>query len=439
MVVIVCELDDLLCEDVCWEFEQLYYVLLVYVIDINDFFFSSWLFGIGWDDLQMVGYVCWYNLQQIFSWLVVMGWQVILYIGVIICSDLLQCFLQFVVNYFLLVMFNSWCFVWYWLLQVSEVVCQVVWWQQCGVFYCLLLQLQLGIWYCFVFSDFGNDLLFYLLLLVEVDFFVCQVDVNEQLDLVQVDSSCLVFSEYYLLYKLWQIYSVLCQCQFNLLLWLFFWNMLIGDMWDINGCFFCGVLLMDNLLGVVDQVWLVGFWLNLGFQGEVCVNGKFDIFSLVLYYLYGLLCLVYWVFWFWWWLCGEILVYDKNLLLFYYQGYYQLLLCNMVVYNFWFFSEVVFIQCFSQFYSVWLQGLDGSWCIKQYLFDQYYGVLFLLVDVFCSCSGFDVEDYQWLMYQVCLVFSVDEVRFNGYWLWIDLLQSNVLVLYEFIFQLFIVF
>ncbi len=63
------ELDDLLREDVRRELEQLHHALPVYAIDINDPF-SSRLFGTGWDDPQMAGYACWYNLQQILA-----GWR----------------------------------------------------------------------------------------------------------------------------------------------------------------------------------------------------------------------------------------------------------------------------------------------------------------------------------------------------------------------------
>lgn len=94
MVVTVRELDDLLREDVRRELEQLHHALPVYAIDINDPFLSSRLFGTGWDDPQIAGYACWYNLQQIFSWLAAMGWQVILHTGVTTRSDLLQRFLQ---------------------------------------------------------------------------------------------------------------------------------------------------------------------------------------------------------------------------------------------------------------------------------------------------------------------------------------------------------
>ncbi len=83
---------------------------------------------------------------------------------------------------------------------------------------------------------------------------------------------------------------------------------------------------MDNLLGVADQVWLAGFWLNSGLQGEARANGKLDTSSLALHYLHGLPRPVYWVLWLWRRLRGEILVHDKNLLLLHHQGHYQLLL-----------------------------------------------------------------------------------------------------------------
>ncbi|OKO65485.1 AraC family transcriptional regulator [Klebsiella pneumoniae] len=259
MVVTVRELDDLLREDVRRELEQLHHALPVYAIDINDPFLSSRLFGTGWDDPQMAGYACWYNLQQIFSWLAAMGWQVILHTGVTTRSDLLQRFLQLAANHFPPATLNSWRFVWHWSPQASEAARQAAWRQQ----------------------------------------------------------------------------------------------------------------------------------------------------------------------------RGEILVHDKNLLLLHHQGHYQLLLRNTVVYNPWLSSEAAFIQRFSQPYSVRLQGLDGSWRIKQHLFDQHHGALFPLVDAFRSRSGPDAEDYQWLMHRARPALSVDEARLDGYWLRIDSLQSNALVLYEF--------
>ncbi|MBN0788657.1 hypothetical protein JTM05_39105, partial [Pseudomonas aeruginosa] len=57
--------------------------------------------------------------------------------------------------------------------------------------------------------------------------------------------------------------------------------------------------------------------------------------------------------------------------------------------------------------------------------------VFPLVDAFRSRSGPDAEDYQWLMHQARPALSVDEARLDGYWLRIDSLQSNALVLYEF--------
>ncbi len=120
MVVTVRELDDLLRADVRRELEQLHHALPVYAIDINDPFLSSRLFGTGWDDPQMAGYACWYNLQQIFSWLAAMGWQVILHTGVTTRSDLLQRFLQLAANHFPPATLNSWRFVWHWSPQASE-------------------------------------------------------------------------------------------------------------------------------------------------------------------------------------------------------------------------------------------------------------------------------------------------------------------------------
>jgi AraC-like DNA-binding protein len=92
MVITVRELDDLLREDVRRELEQLHDALPIFAIDIHDPFLSSRLFGTGWDDPQMAGYACWYNLQRIFSWLATQGWAVILHTGLTTRGDLLQRF-----------------------------------------------------------------------------------------------------------------------------------------------------------------------------------------------------------------------------------------------------------------------------------------------------------------------------------------------------------
>ncbi|AZA42818.1 helix-turn-helix domain-containing protein [Klebsiella quasipneumoniae] len=431
MVVTVRELDDLLREDVRRELEQLHRALPVYAIDINDAFLSSRLFGTGWDDPQMAGYACWYNLQQIFSWLAAMGWQVILHTGVTTRSDLLQRFLQLAANHFPPTTLSSWRFVWHWSPQASEAARQAAWRQQREVLHRLLPQPQLGIWHRFAASAPGDDPLFHSPLLAEADFLACQADANERLDLAQADSSSLASSEHYPAHKLRQIHSALRQRQLNLPLWLLSWNTLTGDTRDTNGRFFRGALLMDNLLGVADQVWLAGFWLNSGLQGEARANGKLDTSSLALHYLHGLPRPVYWVLWLWRRLRGEILFHDKNLLLLHHQGHYQLLLRNTVVYNPWLSSEAAFIQRFSQPYSVRLQGLKGRWRIKQHLFDQHHGALFPLVDAFRSRSGPDAEDYQWLMHQARPALSVEEARLDGHWLRVDSLESNALALYEF--------
>jgi beta-xylosidase len=95
-------------------------------------------------------------------------------------------------------------------------------------------------------------------LLVEADFLACQADANELLDLAQVDSQKLAASENYPVHKLRKLHSALRQRQLLLPLWLLSWNTLTGDTRDTNGRFFRGALLMDNLLGLADQVWLAG-------------------------------------------------------------------------------------------------------------------------------------------------------------------------------------
>ncbi|MEL0553060.1 helix-turn-helix domain-containing protein [Raoultella lignicola] len=431
MVVTVRELDDLLREDVRRELGQLHRSLPVYAIDINDPFLSSRLFATGWDDPQMAGYACWYNLQQIFSWLAKMGWGVILHTGLTTRCDLLQRFLRLASNHFPAATLASWRFVWHWSPQATEAARQHAWLQQRETLQTYLSQPQLGVWHRFPELAIGDDPLLQSPILSEASFLACQADANELLDLAQLDSSKLASSENYPVHKLRQIHSALRQRQLSLPVWLLSWNTLTGNTRDTNGRFFRGALLMDNLLGLAEQVWLAGFWLNSGLQGESSVTGKLDTSSLALHYLHGLPRPVYWVLWLWRRLRGDVLVNDKKMLLLRHGNQYQLLLRNTVVFNPWLSSEEAFIQRFRQPYSVRLSGLDGRWRVKQHLFDQHHGALFPLFEAFRSHSGPDDEDYHWLMHKARPALSVSEEAPESGWHIVDSLDSNALVLYEF--------
>lgn len=431
MVITVRELDDLLREDVRRELEQLNDALPIFAIDIHDPFLSSRLFGTGWDDPQMAGYACWYNLQRIFSWLANQGWAVILHTGLTTRGDLLQRFLSLSANHFPPATLASWHFVWHWSPQASDEARQHAWRQQKAILQRLSPQSALGIWHRFL-QQVEDDPLLRSPLLVEADFLACQADANELLDLAQVDSQKLAASENYPVHKLRKLHSALRQRQLLLPLWLLSWNTLTGDTRDTNGRFFRGALLMDNLLGLADQVWLAGFWLNSGLQGEARANGKLDTSSLALHYLHGLPRPVYWVLWLWRRLRGEVVINDKNLLLLRHNGHYQLLLRNTVVFNPWLSSEEAFIQRFSQPWSVRLLGLEGRWRIKHHLFDRHHGALFPLFEAFRSQSGPDDEDYRWLMHRARPALRVsEETPDSDRWQLVDSLESNALALYEF--------
>ncbi|MDM4217842.1 helix-turn-helix domain-containing protein [Klebsiella pasteurii] len=431
MVVTVRELDDLLREDVRRELEQLHGALPIFAIDIHDPFLSSRLFSAGWDDPQMAGYACWYNLQRIFSWLATMDWAVILHTGLTTRGDLLQRFLRLSANHFPPTTLASWRFVWHWSPQASDEARQHAWRQQKAILQRLSPQSALGIWHRFP-QQVEDDPLLRSPLLAEADFLACQADANELLDLAQIDSQKLAASENYPVHKLRKLHSALRQRHHLLPLWLLSWNTLTGDTRDTNGRFFRGALLMDNLLGLADQVWLAGFWLNSGLQGEARANGKLDTSSLALHYLHGLPRPVYWVLWLWRRLRGEVLINDKNLLLLRHHGHYQLLLRNTVVFNPWLSSEEAFTQRFSQPWSVRLLGLEGRWRIKHHLFDQHHGALFPLFEAFRSQSGPDDEDYRWLMHRARPALRVsEETPDSDRWQLVETLESNALALYEF--------
>lgn len=431
MVVTVRELDDLLREDVRRELEKLHGALPIFAIDIHDPFLSSRLFSAGWDDPQMAGYACWYNLQRIFSWLATMGWAVILHTGLTTRGDLLQRFLRLSANHFPPTTLASWRFVWHWSPQASDEARQHAWRQQKAILQRLSPQSALGIWHRFP-QQVEDDPLLRSPLLAEADFLACQADANELLDLAQIDSQKLAASENYPVHKLRKLHSALRQRHHLLPLWLLSWNTLTGDTRDTNGRFFRGALLMDNLLGLADQVWLAGFWLNSGLQGEARANGKLDTSSLALHYLHGLPRPVYWVLWLWRRLRGEVLINDKNLLLLRHHGHYQLLLRNTVVFNPWLSSEEAFTQRFSQPWSVRLLGLEGRWRIKHHLFDQHHGALFPLFEAFRSQSGPDDEDYRWLMHRARPALRVsEETPDSDRWQLVETLESNALALYEF--------
>ncbi|MBO2025785.1 hypothetical protein J4733_19150 [Klebsiella pneumoniae] len=179
--------------------------------------FSSRLFGTGWDDPQMAGYACWYNLQQIFSWLAEMGWQVILHTGVTTRSDLLQRFLQLAANHFPPATLNSWRFVWHWSPQASEAARRRLGGSSAGSFIACCRSRSWGsgtalpsdpgtircstrrCWQRRIFSPAG------------------QMPTNSWIWPVQTAAAS---SEHYPLHKLRQIHSALRQRQLNLPLWL---------------------------------------------------------------------------------------------------------------------------------------------------------------------------------------------------------------------------
>lgn len=307
------ELDDLLREDVRRELEQLHHALPVYAIDINDPFLSSRLFGTGWDDPQMAGYACWYNLQQIFSWLAAMGWQVILHTGVTTRSDLLQRFLGLPPTIFRQPRSTAGALSGTGRRRPAKLRARPPGGSSAGSSSPAA-------------AAAAGDLAP-----------LCSQRSRERSAVPLAAAGRGGFSRLpgrcqrtagsgpgrqqppglqRTLPAAQAAVDLLCSAPASaqLPLWLLSGNTRPA----IRGYqrpLFRGALLMDNLLGVADQVWLAGFWLNSGLQGEARANGKLDTSSLALHYLHGLPRPVYWVLWLWRRLRGEILVHDKNLLL----------------------------------------------------------------------------------------------------------------------------
>ncbi|HEX4502399.1 MAG TPA: helix-turn-helix domain-containing protein [Scandinavium sp.] len=426
------ELDDLLREDVRRELEALDAQIPIYGIDISEPFLSSRLFASGWDDPLMAGYACWYNLHQIFSWVADKKWIVLLHTGLTTRPDLLRHFLKQSVNHFPAEVTAGWQFVWHWSAQASSETRENVWQTQRAVLREFLPKAKLGLWHRFAVSQqpIADEAIFHSDLLKEADFLACPADANELLDLAQLDPARLASTENYPVQKIKHIQSALRQRQITLPLWLLSWNTLTGNTRATNGWFFRGALLMHNLLGLSEQVWLAGFWLNSGLQGEARSNDTLDTSSLALQYNHGLPRPIYWVLWLWRRLRGEVLINDKNLLLLRHEGRYQLLLRNTVVFNPWLSSEEAFIQRFRQQYRVQLQGLSGAWRIKSHLYDQHNGALFPLLDAFTVASGPDEEIWRWARHKARPTLAARDELLHDNWQITDSLESNALVLYE---------
>lgn len=426
------ELDDLLREDVRRELESLDAQIPVHGIDISEPFLSSRLFASGWDDPLMAGYACWYNLHQIFSWLAEKKWIVLLHTGLTTRSDLLRQFLKQSINHFPPEVTAGWQFVWHWSAQASDETRENVWQTQRAALREFLPKAKFGLWHRFAVSPLplADEAIFQSRLLREADFLACPADANELLNLTELDPTRLAFTENYPVQKIRQIQSALRQQQISLPLWLLSWNTLTGNTRATNGWFFRGALLMHNLLGLSDQVWLAGFWLNSGLQGEARANDTLDTSSLALQYNHGLPRPIYWVLWLWQRLRGDVLVNDKNLLLLRHEDRYLLLLRNTVVFNPWLSSEEAFIQRFRQQYRVQLRGLSGAWRIKSHLYDQHNGALYPLLDAFTVASGPDEEIWRWVRHKARPTLAVRDEHLHDSWQIADSLESNALVLYE---------
>lgn len=428
MIITLRELDDLLRDDVRQSLLALHAQIPIAGIDINEPFLSSRLFSDGWDDPQMVGYACWYNLQQVFTFLSHMGWRVLLHTSLTTRPDLLRQFLSLAAQHFPPSTLARWQFVWHWSPQASA----EVWAQQKAAIRALSPDSLLGIWHRFTTAedDIVEDAIFTSPLLKEADFLACSANANERFQQQSFDGSRLAAAENYPVEKVRQIQRALRQHHLALPLWLLSWNTLTGSTRRTNGEFFRGALLMNNLLGLAEQVQLTGFWLNSSQQGEARSNGTFDTSSLALYYHHGLPRPILWVLWLWHRLRGDVLVNDKNILLLHHRGRYQLLLRNPVVFNPWLSSEEAFIQRFRQQYPVALQPLHGRWKIKRHLFDQRNGALFPYLDAIDSSSGPDEETWSWLVHKTRPALSVREENVEENWQVVDALESNALVLYE---------
>ncbi|MEB6380218.1 helix-turn-helix domain-containing protein [Leclercia adecarboxylata] len=432
MVVTVRELDDLLREDVRRELEKLEEAMPIFGIDIAEPFLSSRLFASGWDDPLMAGYACWYNLHQVFTWLAKKRWTVLLHTGLTTRTDLLARFLQQAVNHFSPDITGRWQFVMHWSTQASEAVRQQVWQAQRVTLHNSLPQATFGVWHRFSpgRAAQNDEALLNSTLLAQADFLACPADANELLDLAQLDPAHLSSSENYPVQKVRQILASLRQRKLSLPVWLLSWNTLTGNTRATNGWFFRGALLMQNLLGLSEQVWLAGFWLNSGLQGEARANNTIDTSSLALQYNHGLPRPIYWVIWLWRRLRGEVLVNEKNLLLLQHHKGYQLLLRNTVVFNPLLSSEEAFIQRFRQQYHVQLKGLNGRWRIKCYLFDQHNGALYPLIEGVRSERGPDEEMWCWMKHKARPTLSMRDERLYEGWQITESLESNALMLFE---------
>ncbi len=432
LVITLRELDDLLREDVRRQLERLDQQFSIYGIDIAEPFLSSRLFASGWDDPLMAGYACWYNLHQLFTWLAQKRWTVLLHTGLTTRCDLLARFLHQAVNHFSPDVTAGWQFVMHWSTQANDASRQQVWQAQRAVLGQFLPQAKFGVWHRFSpTSPAGNDAaLLGSTILMQADFLACPADANELLDLAQLDPARLSSAENYPVQKIRQIVAALRQRQLSLPVWLLSWNTLTGNTRATNGWFFRGALLMQNLLGLSEQVWLAGFWLNSGLQGEARANNTIDTSSLALQYNHGLPRPIYWVLWLWKRLRGEVLVNDKSVLLLRHQNSYQLLLRNTVVFNPLLSSEEAFIQRFRQQYHLMLKGLSGSWRIKCHLFDQHNGALYPLTEAVRSESGPDEEMWCWMGHKARPTLTLREERLHDGWQITQSLESNALVLYE---------
>lgn len=433
VVITLRELDDLLREDVRHNLEEINKAIPIEGIDIAEPFLSSRLFATGWDDPQMAGYACWYNLHQIFTWLAKKRWTVLLHTGVTTRRDLLTRFLQQSVNHFSPEIAAGWHFVMHWSSQASEETREQVWLAQRKVIQTFLPQAKFGLWHRFppVSAGVGDDPLFRSAILMQADFLACSADANELLDPAQPEPADLSSTENYPILKIRQILAALRLHKRSLPVWLLSWNTLTGSTRATNGWFFRGALLMQNLLGLSELVWLAGFWLNSGLQGEARANNTIDTSSLALQYNHGLPRPVYWALWLWQRLRGEVLVNDGRVLLTRHLNGYQLLLRNVVVFNPLLSSEEAFIQRFRQQYHLHLKGMRGKWRIKSHLFDRYNGALYPLLEGVGSESGPDEEVWCWIGHKARPTLSVRDERLYDGWQLTELLESNALVLYEF--------
>lgn len=240
-----------------------------------------------------------------------------------------------------------------------------------------------------------------------------------------------VFNEY--VYKeVLSLKEILRRHSVSLPLVLMEWNTLTGKKQTINGTFFRGAIILQEILKLDLHIDSYGFWLNAGVYKKFKLNKFTKYSSLELFHNYSEKKPVYNVLKLASRLKGNILFLGKESMLLKSQDGYQLLMWNSNYFNPKLSKETKFLESQAVSYNIEVKDIeDGYYQIKRFDLNRYFGALYYEFKEFKSDIPLDYESHQYIKNNLNPKLSVFDMRVEDGFKFNCILDTNAITLLEF--------